>query len=107
RLYANMHNTDNKCLYTCKISDVAGRPVFDIAPDESPDKIIRAHKPDDCIAQLIQIINKSRGTELAAMPGNGIDFFGLSHPLVRNLIQSCPGAKKCSGYKWIKFEINK
>ena len=27
--------------------------------------------------------------------------------MVQNLIQSCPGAKKCSGYKWIRFEINK
>ena len=39
--------------------------------------------------------------------GKGPDFFGLSHPVVQNLIQSCPGAKKCEGYKWIKFEVNK
>ena len=39
--------------------------------------------------------------------GKGPDFFGLSHPVVQNLIQSCPGAKKCDGYKWIKFEVNK
>ncbi|KAK6182499.1 hypothetical protein SNE40_010177 [Patella caerulea] len=107
RLYANMHNPDVKCMYTCKISDVSSRPVFDIAPDDSPEKIIRALTPDECIAQLIKIINKAKGTELAALSGNGLDFFGLSHPLVRNLIQSCPGAKKCPGYKWVKFEVNK
>lgn len=39
--------------------------------------------------------------------GKGPEFFGLAHPLVQNLIQSCPGAKKCNGYKWIKFEVNK
>lgn len=39
--------------------------------------------------------------------GKGPDFFGLSHPVVQNLIQSCPGAKKCNGYKWVKFEVNK
>ena len=27
--------------------------------------------------------------------------------MVQNLIQSCPGAKKCNGYKWVKFEVNK
>jgi len=39
--------------------------------------------------------------------GKGPEFFGLTHPVVQNLIQSCPGAKKCQGYKWIKFEVNK
>ena len=39
--------------------------------------------------------------------GKGPEFFGLSHPVVQNLIQSCPGAKKCEGYKWIKFDVTK
>ena len=49
----------------------------------------------------------NRGMELLPMVRNGADFFGLTNPVVQNLIQSCPGAKKCSGYKWIRFEINK
>ena len=48
-----------------------------------------------------------RGMNLVETMGKGPDFFGLSHPVVQNLIQSCPGAKKCEGYKWIKFEVNK
>ena len=38
---------------------------------------------------------------------SGLDFFGLSHPVIQNLVQSCPGARKCPRYKWVKFEINK
>jgi hypothetical protein len=45
--------------------------------------------------------------KLVETTGKGPDFFGLSHPVVQNLIQSCPGAKKCNGYKWVKFEVNK
>ena len=45
--------------------------------------------------------------ELLPKVRNGADFFGLTNPVVQNLIQSCPGAKKCLGYKWIRFEINK
>ena len=45
--------------------------------------------------------------DLVETMGKGPDFFGLSHPVVQNLIQSCPGAKKCEGYKWIKFEVSK
>jgi hypothetical protein len=37
----------------------------------------------------------------------GTDFFGLTHPTIQNLIQYCPGAKKCQGYRWQKFEISK
>lgn len=48
-----------------------------------------------------------RGADLVPVGGNGADFFGLTNPVVQNLIQSCPGSKKCPGYKWIKFEINK
>ena len=38
---------------------------------------------------------------------NGAEFFGLTHPSVQNLVQSCPGAKKCTNYRWIKFEVAK
>lgn len=37
----------------------------------------------------------------------GGEFFGFGHPVVQNLIQSCPGAKKCSGYKWVRYEVSK
>jgi hypothetical protein len=39
--------------------------------------------------------------------GKGPDFFGLSHPTVQNLIQSSPGARKCSSYRWVKYEVIK
>lgn len=29
---------------------------------------------------------------------SGADFFGFSHPTIQNLIQSCPGARKCTKY---------
>ena len=47
------------------------------------------------------------GSNILELAGRGPEFFGLSHPVVQNLIQSCPGSKRCSGYKWTKFEINK
>lgn len=53
------------------------------------------------------IFSYFRGVQLLELTGKGADFFGLSHPVVQYLIQSCPGSKRCSGYKWIKFEINK
>ena len=37
----------------------------------------------------------------------GPEFFGFSHPTIQNLIQSCPGARKCTSYEWQKFEVIK
>jgi len=37
----------------------------------------------------------------------GAEFFGLSHPVVQNLIQSYPGARKCTNYRWTKFEVSR
>uniref|UniRef100_K1QJ68 Transforming growth factor beta regulator 1 n=1 Tax=Magallana gigas TaxID=29159 RepID=K1QJ68_MAGGI len=45
--------------------------------------------------------------EILEPSGRGADFFGLTHPVIQNLIQSSPGAKRCSNYKWVKFEISK
>lgn len=45
--------------------------------------------------------------EILEPSARGADFFGLTHPVIQNLIQSSPGAKRCSNYKWVKFEISK
>ncbi|GBM37047.1 hypothetical protein AVEN_46660-1, partial [Araneus ventricosus] len=47
------------------------------------------------------------GKEVVSVDGQGAKFFGLSHPTVQNLIQSCPGARKCSEYRWVQFEVAK
>eukprot|EP00106_Octopus_bimaculoides_P001604 XP_014769046.1 PREDICTED: transforming growth factor beta regulator 1-like [Octopus bimaculoides] len=106
RLYVSTRHPDQKCLYTCSISDGGNGPLFEISADDQ--KQILCHRdPSECHSKLLQLINQSRGYDLVATHGAGPEFFGLSHPIVQNLIQSCPGARKCSLYKWIKFEVSK
>ncbi|XP_076457807.1 transforming growth factor beta regulator 1-like [Babylonia areolata] len=107
RVYASMTRPHEKCLYTCKISDCGDLPEFEIAPEEGTEQVFRGSTPNECHVQLLQAINGSLGASVVSMVGHGADFFGLTNPVIQNLIQSCPGAKKCSGYKWIRFEINK
>ncbi|XP_005101655.1 transforming growth factor beta regulator 1 isoform X2 [Aplysia californica] len=106
RVYASLHKLDTKCLYTCKISDNNDGPLFEIAAEDSSDIVFKATTPTECHSLLLRAVNKSRG-EILPTEGRGLDFFGLSHPVIQNLVQSCPGARKCSRYKWVKFEINK
>ena len=44
---------------------------------------------------------------MSTLENKGPEFFGFSHPTIQNLIQSCPGARKCSSYEWQKFEVTK
>ncbi|MEE6520888.1 hypothetical protein FKM82_018843, partial [Ascaphus truei] len=48
-----------------------------------------------------------RGKMFTAIDHAGADFFGFTHPTIQNLIQSCPGARKCVSYQWMKFEVCK
>ncbi|KAH9488889.1 transforming growth factor beta regulator 1 [Bulinus truncatus] len=107
RVYASLHKLDTKCLYTCKISDNNDGPLFEIAAEDSSDIVFKSINPVDCHSQLINAVNKLRGTAIVLAEGQALAFFGLSHPVIQNLIQSCPGARKCARYKWVKFEINK
>ncbi|XP_041373091.1 transforming growth factor beta regulator 1-like isoform X1 [Gigantopelta aegis] len=106
RLYASM-KLDQTCLYTCKISDDGSGPIFEIAPEDWPEKRLRGQSPSECHSLLLKAINKAKGMDILPTTGRGCDFFGLTNPVIQNLIQSCPGARKCSGYKWMKFEVNK
>jgi len=107
RLYASVSKADSKCLYTCKISDNDdGEPFFEIAAEDSSDTVYSGSSPNQCHVQLLEAINESRG-DILPTEGRGLDFFALSHPVIQNLIQSCPGSRKCSRYKWVKFDINK
>lgn len=107
RVYTSTVTADKKCLYTCKISDNGKGPMFEIAAEDNNNLVLRSNCLSDCHNLLMASINKARGVQLLELTGKGADFFGLSHPVVQYLIQSCPGSKRCSGYKWIKFEINK
>ena len=48
-----------------------------------------------------------RGQEIIPVEPKGPEFFGFSHPTIQNLIQSCHGARKCTGYKWVKYEVSR
>lgn len=106
RLYVSTRSLEQKCLYTCSISDDGSGPLFEISADDQK-QIISDSDPSECHSKLLQLINQTRGYEIVPTRGSGPEFFGLSHPIVQNLIQSCPGARKCTDYKWIKFEVSK
>ncbi|KAL0973316.1 hypothetical protein UPYG_G00201860 [Umbra pygmaea] len=105
RFYASMKNSDQQCLYTCQIKDGGVGPQFEIVPEEDPQNAIVASSALTCHSNLLKAIAAVRSKAAAPIVPSGADFFGFSHPTIQNLIQSCPGARKCSNYQWIRFEV--
>ncbi|CAM4583929.1 unnamed protein product [Leuciscus chuanchicus] len=105
RVFASMKNSDQKCLYTCQIKDGGQGPQFEIAPEDDPQNAIVASSALTCHTNLLKAIAARSAKPLINVVPSGADFFGFSHPTIQNLIQSCPGARKCSNYQWVRFEV--
>lgn len=106
RTYPSMKNPENKCIYTCKILDGGFGPQFEMCPEDDPEHPIIASSATACHCVVLKAVNKARGRD-ASNTGSGPEFFGFSHPTIQYLIQSLPGARKCSKYQWVKFELPK
>lgn len=107
RLYGSIKNPSQHCLYTCTIMDGNTGPRFEIVPEDNTEKPILGNTPNECHSTLLRTINEIYGKEILSQEGQGADFFGLTHPTIQNLVQSCAGARKCSLYRWVKFEVCK
>ncbi|XP_017557462.1 transforming growth factor beta regulator 1 isoform X1 [Pygocentrus nattereri] len=105
RVFASMKNPEQQCLYTCQIKDGGQGPQFEIVPEDDPMNAIAASSAQSCHTELLKAITAKRGLPLTNIVPSGADFFGFSHPTIQNLIQSCPGARKCSNYIWVRFEV--
>ncbi|XP_032282305.1 transforming growth factor beta regulator 1 isoform X2 [Phoca vitulina] len=105
RIYASVRCPDRKCLYTCQIKDGGMQPQFEIVPEDDPQNAIVTSSADACHAELLKTISAAMGKLMPNLLPSGADFFGFSHPTIHNLIQSCPGARKCVNYQWVKFDV--
>ncbi|KAF6083194.1 transforming growth factor beta regulator 1 [Phyllostomus discolor] len=107
RIYASMKRPDQKCLYTCQIKDGGVQPQFEIVPEDDPQNAIVGSSAEACHAELLTAVSATAGKPVSNVLPSGADFFGFSHPTIHNLIQSCPGARKCVNYQWVKFDVCK
>ena len=91
RLFASARRPARRCLYTCRI--VAG-PRCEIVAEDEPGRVLVGPTPDICHGRLLQALGEAGGRPRAMppAPGAGDDFFGLSHPTVRQLLQGEAGA---------------
>ncbi|KAM9593244.1 transforming growth factor beta regulator 1-like isoform 2-T3 [Morphnus guianensis] len=91
RLFTSTRRPARRCLYTCRI--VAG-PRCEIVAEDEPGRVLAGPTPDVCHGRLLQALGEAGGRPRAMppAPGAGADFFGLTHPTVRRLLQGEAGA---------------
>lgn len=112
RMYASLRDPLRPVLYTCKIVDGGLTPRFEVVCEDEEDAVVEGNSPTQCHSHILQSINSTLDMDLLTVRSEGNDsdergcrFFGLTHPSVQNVLQACPGARKCSKYKWVKFEV--
>lgn len=107
RIYASVLNANHACIYTCTILDAGTGPRFEIVAEDAPERPFVGSSPDECYVALLRAINRTCGAEVIVPAARGADFFALPHPTIQNLVQSCPGARKCPNYRWVRFEVSR
>eukprot|EP01018_Ginkgo_biloba_P030644 Gb_34996 [translate_table: standard] len=99
RNYASMVDPEGRATYTCTIRDggIAG-PMFCVTPDDSPETVIEKDSASGAWAIVCAAGNKIRGIERGKITISGTEMFGLSHPVVCQLLRELPGAEHCSTF---------
>lgn len=87
-----MLNHEQKVKYTCQIADGGDKPSFIITAADDPQSPIISHSPSAAWKVVLKKVVGKEAVEEKKISGSS--HFGLSHPLVAQLIKELPGAEK-------------
>lgn len=89
--------------YTCTIARSSNTtPEFQVRPSDQPSVVLAGSTPSSVWSQVFREAQSIRGkTHTGSV--SGPDYFGLSQPIVKYLIQQLDGARECYGYEWVNY----
>ncbi|TNY19741.1 F/Y rich C-terminus-domain-containing protein, partial [Rhodotorula diobovata] len=103
RRYPSMVDRTGTTEYTCRITDGGdGNPRFELHPSDQPGVVISSGTPTGAWTQVVKATNKLRERNHSNSV-SGPDYYGLSHNVVKAMIQELPGADQVPGYIWQHF----
>ncbi|GAA5986766.1 hypothetical protein JCM10908_000887 [Rhodotorula pacifica] len=103
RKYPSMIDPLANVEYTCRIVDGGDlNPRFELYPADQPGQVITSGTPTGAWTQVVRATNKVRERNHSGSV-SGPDYYGLSHNIVKALIQELPGADRVPGYIWQTF----
>lgn len=103
RRYPSMIDPLTEAEYICRIVDGGeNNPRFELYPSDQPGQVISSGTPTGAWTQVVRATNKVRDRNHSGSV-SGPDYYGLSHNIVKALIQELPGADQVPGYIWQTF----
>ncbi|ORX62808.1 hypothetical protein DM01DRAFT_1314427 [Hesseltinella vesiculosa] len=98
RKFMSMVDADAHTTYTCKIEEGAKGPQFSLCAEDAPDNVIVGKSATNVWTTVIKGVNEIRHKRTRNAI-SGPEYFGLSHPVVRSLLEKLEHADQCSLYK--------
>ncbi|CAG8502501.1 4020_t:CDS:2, partial [Racocetra persica] len=101
----SMVDPDKNTIYTSRIEDGEDGPRFIVEAEDRPNQPITATSATGAWTPVIKqanIIRERKHSNAASGP----DYFGLSQPTIRKMIQELPNADHCKNYIMQVFELH-
>eukprot|EP01080_Neovahlkampfia_damariscottae_P000097 gene97-4346_t len=104
RNYNSYINPSEKVQYTCEIlsDENTESPVFKVTPNDDPTQSFTSTTPTGAWTPIIKKVQESRkkiGGKRQYSTVSGPEYFGLSNPKCRELLNSLENADKCESYQ--------
>ncbi|KAJ3304073.1 hypothetical protein HDV03_003187, partial [Kappamyces sp. JEL0829] len=103
RTYSSMVNNDIQTRYTSTILKGDNGPVFQVVADDCPSSVVSANSASGAWQMVFKAINALRGNT-GKTSVSGLDYFGLTHHVIKQLIQGLPNANLCENYDFTQPE---
>ncbi|SGY80038.1 BQ5605_C008g05290 [Microbotryum silenes-dioicae] len=103
RKYPSMIDPKTTVEYVCKVIEGDNNgPQFEVYPEDQPGVVITGTTATSAWSQIVKAVNVIRSRSQSNSV-SGPDYFGLSHNLVKALVQELPGANQVVSYIWQTF----
>eukprot|EP00050_Salpingoeca_kvevrii_P002123 m.187271 g.187271 ORF g.187271 m.187271 type:complete len:1462 (+) comp10543_c0_seq9:128-4513(+) len=99
RLEASLAPPHAPCPYICRITEGStGLPEFQVICAEVPERLFSGAAPSQAWTLVAGELAAARGQPTQSI--SGADYFGLTDPHIRQLIESLSGAAQCDKYRF-------
>ncbi|KAK4530119.1 hypothetical protein CCYA_CCYA03G0976 [Cyanidiococcus yangmingshanensis] len=105
RTYTSCQDVNRTTQYTSEVLDRDGHPWFRVTCADLPEQSFEDKSPTGCWSQIMRLIRDRTPLDKRRVHAtvSGPEYFGLTQPIVEELLQSMPEAAKLKHYQFKQF----
>ncbi|KAI8090093.1 F/Y rich C-terminus-domain-containing protein, partial [Gilbertella persicaria] len=101
--YLSIVNPSGNTTYVCSIEDNGhAGPKFQIIAEDCPHHTIIGNSATEVWTIIVRRANEIRNNPYSGT-ASGPDYYGLTQPVITQMIQDLPNANQCKNYIWKHF----